>query len=255
MYGNKTFKSRLMNMDFRKISNTSVDCVIFGFDQDGISVLLSERILHMYDDKYPAINDWVITGDLVLKSENLDESADRIMNTLTGVKGFYKHQFRTFGNPERIKNEKDVLWLKSSGIPQRVMSVAYYFLLPKNSVKLLRNNTKWFPVKQLPDLGFDHHEIIHRAFEDVKQKVLLEPVVFEFLEDKFTLNELQLLYESILDIEIDNRNFRRKIIGKTYIIPTNEKRKSGQSKKPANLYMFSKDIYQKTGNANSIISI
>lgn len=242
-------------MDFRMIPNISVDCVVFGFDQAGIHILLSERILNMYDDKYPIIDDWVLTGDHVLKSERLDESAVRIFKKLTGLSGVYKKQFRTFGNPERIKNQKDLLWLKSRGVNPRVMSVAYYFLIPTSKVNLQDEKTRWYPLKELPQLGFDHKEIITKAFIDLQQRVMTEPVIFEFLEDRFTLNELQLAYESVLDIEIDNRNFRKKAISKTYIVPLDEKRVGGGSKKPANLYMFSKDIYEKTGNKNYIINI
>jgi hypothetical protein len=241
-------------MDFRKISNISVDCVAFGLDQEGIQILLSKRKLHMYDDKYPVIDDWVLTGDHVFKSERLDESASRIFNGLTGLDEVYKKQFRTFGNPKRIKNDKDLLWLKSKGIKPRVMSVAYYFLLPTAKVQLRDENTKWYPIKNLPQLGFDHKEIITLAYADLKQRVLNEPIIFEFLTDKFTLNELQFAYESVLEIEIDNRNFRKKVMGKIYIVQLDEKR-IGDSKKPANLYMFSKDIYEKTTSKNHIINI
>ena len=241
-------------MDFRKISNISVDCVVFGFDNVNINILLSKRKLEMHDLKYPDIDDWVLTGDHVFKSERLDESATRIFKELTGLDDVYKKQFRTFGNPERIKNEKDSLWLKSSGVDPRVMSVAYYFLLPTQMVDLRNENTKWFPIHEIPQLGFDHHEIIVSALEDLKQKVMSDPVIFEFLPDKFTLNELQLAYESVLDIEIDNRNFRKKAISKTYIVPLEEKR-VGISKKPARLFMFSKDIYEKTSSRNHIINI
>lgn len=241
-------------MDFRKIPNISVDCVVFGLDQEGIHILLSKRTLQMYDEKYPVIDDWVLTGDHVFKSERLDESAMRIFTKLTGLDKVYKKQFRTFGNPERIKNEKDVLWLKSSGVNPRIMSVAYYFLLPAASVHLREKNTRWFPLKNLPRLGFDHNEIIERAHEDLRQKVMSDPVIFEFLDDKFTLNELQFAYESIFEIEIDNRNFRKKAISKTYIVQLDEKRIGG-AKKPANLYMFSRDIYEKTGTKNNVINI
>ncbi len=242
-------------MDFRKIPNISVDCVVFGFTHDGINILLSRRTLHMHDDKYPVIDDWVLTGDHVFKSEKLDESAERIFYELTEMGNIFKKQFRTFGNPERIKNEKDLLWLKSRGVNPQVMSVAYYFLLPKAKIKLTSEDARWYHIKKLPQLGFDHHEIIKRAFADLQQKVMTEPLIFELLDDKFTLNELQFAYESVLDIEIDNRNFRKKAISKTYIVPLDEKRKGGGSKKPSNLYMFSRDIYEKTGNKNYIINI
>lgn len=241
-------------MDFRKIPNISVDCVVFGFNTEGIHILLSRRTLHMHEEKYPVVDDWVITGNHVFKSEQLDESAVRIFKGLTGLEDVHNKQFRAFGNPERIKSSKDLLWVKSRDVNRRTMSVAYYFLLPVEKVRLNDSNVKWFSLKQLPQLGFDHAEIIAAAYSELQKNVMSEPIIFEFLPDKFTLNELQLAYESVLDIEIDNRNFRKKAISKTYIVQLDEK-KVGGSKKPANLYMFSKDIYEKTSNKNHIINI
>lgn len=241
-------------MDFRKVPNISVDCVVFGFDSFNINILLSRRYLHMYDDKYPEIDDWILTGNHVFKSETLDQSADRIFKDATGLDNAYKKQFRTFGNPNRIKNEKDLLWVKSKEVNPHTMSVAYYFLLPTEGVGMLNKNTKWFPVKELPALGFDHRQIVDAACHQLKEKVISEPVIFELLPEKFTLNELQQAYEAVLDIEIDNRNFRKKAISKTYIVPLDEKRVGG-SKKPASLFMFSRDIYNRTGHKEHLITI
>lgn len=241
-------------MDFRKISNISVDCVILGFNTVNIDILLSQRKLHMFDEKYPDIDDWILTGSPVFKSEKLDDAAIRIFKELTGLDDAYKKQFRTFGNPKRIKNDKDLLWLKSQGVNPHTMSVAYYFLLPTERMTLKSENTQWFPLKDLPLLGFDHKHIIDHACTDLKQKALVQPLIFELLPDKFTLNELQLAYKSVLDIEIDNRNFRKKAISKTYIVPLDEKR-TGASKRPASLYMFSRDIYDRTSKQTHLISI
>lgn len=241
-------------MDFRKISNISVDCVILGFDTVRINILLRRRNLQMFDEKHPLINDWILTGDHVLKSETLDESALRIFKGVTDLEDVYKKQFRTFGNPSRIKSDKDLLWVNSMGVNQQTMSVAYYFLLPAGRISLQDKNTSWFHIKDLPSLGFDHKQIINKALADLKQKVMTEPLIFELLPDKFTLNELQSAYEAILDLEIDNRNFRKKAINKTYIVPLDEKR-VGASKKPAKLYMFSRDIYKRTGDQHHIINI
>ena len=109
-------------------------------------------------------------------------------------------------------------------------------------------------INDLPDLGFDHHQIIVEAYEDLKTKCLQEPIIFELLPDKFTINDVQDAYQSILGIEIDNRNFRRKLINKKYIVSLDEKQ-VGVSKKPAQLYMFSKDIYNKMFQKNYLISI
>jgi len=241
-------------MDFRKISNISVDCVVLGFDGNEINILLSKRTLHMHDEQYPTVDDWILTGNHIYKSERLDEAAARIFKGLTGLEEVYLKQFRTFGNPERIKNNKDLLWVKSRGTDPRTLSVAYYFLLPSSQIELKDKQTQWFSINKLPQLGFDHKEIITQAYSDLKQKVMSEPIIFEFLEDKFTLNDLQLIYEAILDIKIDNRNFRKKAIGKAYIVPLDEKR-IGTSKKPAKLYMFSRDIYDKTSDKHNMINI
>ncbi len=241
-------------MDFRKFSNISVDCVIFSLDNSRLNVLLMKRKLFMHDNKHPIIDDWVLTGQHVFKSERLDEAATRILRELTKINSAYKKQFRTFGNPERIKNDKDLLWVQSRGTNPRTISVGYYILLPEQRVVQQSEEFEWFPVNKLPDMGFDHEEIIKKAYQELQQKIMLEPIIFELLPDKFTLNELQIAYEAILNIEIDNRNFRRKAIGKKYIVPLDEKR-VGASKKPANLYMFSKDVYNKTAYQNHIINI
>lgn len=241
-------------MDFREIANISVDCVIFGFNSKGISILLSKRKLHMFERKLPIIDDWVLPGQHILKSESPDESASRIFKNLTGRDECFKKQFCAFGNPDRINNEKDLFWIKSQDVNPRTISVAYYFLLPTYQVSPDNDVTTWFPIKELPQLGFDHNEIISRAFIDLQQEVMNEPIIFEFIPDKFTLNELQTAYEAVLDTKIDNRNFRKKALSKTYIIPLAEKR-IGVSKKPANLHMFSRDIYDKTIKKNRIINI
>lgn len=240
-------------MDFRKISNISVDCVVFGLNSNGINVLLKRRMLCMHDDKYPVIDDWVLAGEHILKSERLDEAAERIFKDYTGLNAVYKKQFRTFGHPERIRSRKDLLWLKSSGFHSRIVSTAYYFLLPADKVKTINKNRQWFPIDELPELGFDHHQIIERAYDDLKDETVIQPLIFEFLHDKFTLNELQFAYESLYDIEIDNRNFRKKAVGKAYVIPLNEKRMLANAKKPAKLFMFSKDVYEKTNTDKNII--
>ena len=138
----------------------------------------------------------------------------------------------------------------------RTITVAYYFLLKTEEVDIKDNQyqANWFPVRDLPNLGFDHKQIIMEALEDLKIKCLSEPIIFELLPDKFTINEVQDVYQSILNIELDNRNFRRKLISKEYIIALNEKQ-VGISKKPSQLYMFSKDIYMKLFQKNYLINI
>lgn len=239
-------------MDFRKVSNISVDCVIIGLGSNGINILLTQRQLKMYDNVNPIIDDWVLVGDQVLNSEKLDVAANRIFNEQTDYKRAYKIQFRTFGGPDRINNEKDILWLKSRGLKHRIISIAYYFMVPLSQVKLKKENAKWFALNELPKLGFDHTKIIKLAMEDIRLKAVTKPIIFELLEDKFTLNDLHFVYQSLLGIEIDNRNFRKKAISKTYIVPLEEKRVVNTAKKPAKLYMFSKDIYKKLKDTDQV---
>ncbi|MBA6316039.1 NUDIX hydrolase [Cellulophaga baltica] len=241
-------------MDFRKRDNVTVDCVIFALDANGLHVLLRNRTLNLYDDKFLEINDWVITGYYVFKSKTLEESADLIFKEITGVSNADKIQFRTYGNPSRIKSEKDLLWIRSRGVQAQTMAIGYYYALPLDVVSLKHDGFKWFKYQSLPELGFDHQKIVADAYEDLKKKIMTEPIIFNFLPVKFTLNDLQFAYESILDIKIDNRNFRKKSLGKPYIVPLNEKRK-GVSKKPSKLYVFSKDVYNTVKEKDYIISV
>ncbi|MBU2938556.1 NUDIX domain-containing protein [Lacinutrix sp. C3R15] len=245
-------------MEPEKILNISVDCVVFGYDINtkSLNVLLINRFLESEDKKEVLVNDYVLTGYHVYKNETLDETATRVLKELTGLTNQYKKQFKAFGNPDRLMNPKDIIWIKNEAFNLRTTTIAYYFLLKTEDVDLKnnKNKAKWFPVNNLPEVGFDHEQIILEAYEDLKVKCLSKPIIFKLLPDKFTINDVQDLYQSILGIEIDNRNFRRKLINKKYIIALDEKQ-VGVSKKPAQLYMFSKDIYDKMFQKNYLISI
>jgi hypothetical protein len=153
-------------------------------------------------------------------------------------------------------NEKDRIWAQNEHFNERTITIAYYFLLQTQEVNLEdpKHKVRWYPVKDLPTLGFDHKAIINEAYADLKEKSMYKPIIFELLPDKFTIKELQDTYEAILGIEIDNRNFRRKLITKKFIIKLDEKQ-VGISKKPSNLFMFSKDVYQKVYKENYLINI
>ncbi|MCK0156801.1 NUDIX hydrolase [Cellulophaga sp. F20128] len=245
-------------MKVEKIPNLSVDCVVFGYDTTtkSLNVLVMKRYLESDTGGEVLVDDYVLTGYHVYEKETLDASATRVLKELTGLTNQYKKQFKAFGDPDRLTGAKDLPWIKKEGFDARTITIAYYFLLKTEDVDLKNNSIqkKWFPVKDLPELGFDHKQIILEAYEDLKIKCLAEPVIFELLPDKFTINEVQDLYQSILGIEFDNRNFRRKVINKKYIIAIDEKQ-VGVSKKPSQLYMFSKDIYKKMFQKNYLISI
>lgn len=245
-------------MPLSRISNVSVDCVVFGYDMitKSLNVLLIKRYLKSKNGAGVLVDDYVLTGYHMYKNETLDDTASRVLKELTGLTNLYKKQFKAFGDPNRLMNEKDLIWIKHEKFNQRTITVAYYFLLKTEEVDVQTNkyHPKWFPINALPELGFDHKHIILEAYEDLKDKCLKEPLIFELLPDKFTINEAQDLYQSILGIEIDNRNFRRKLINKKYIVALDEKQ-IGISKKPSRLYMFSKDVYEKKYKNNYVINI
>ncbi|WP_299099935.1 NUDIX domain-containing protein [uncultured Winogradskyella sp.] len=243
-------------MEFEKILNISVDCVVFGYDlkTKSLNVLLIKRYLESKNEIL--VDDYVLTGYHVYQHETLDETATRVLKELTGLTNQYKKQFKAFGSPDRLMGDKDLVWIKNEEFNLRTITIAYYFLLKTEDVDLNKNKyrAKWFPINDLPELGFDHKNIILEAYEDLKVKCLSEPIIFKLLPDKFTINEVQDLYQSILGIDIDNRNFRRKLINKKYIIALDEKQ-VGISKKPSQLYMFSVDIYDKMFQKNYLISM
>ncbi|MBT2162675.1 NUDIX hydrolase [Zobellia barbeyronii] len=245
-------------MELEVISNISVDCVVFGYDTNkkSLNVLLIKRYLESEIGSDILVDDYVLTGYHVYEHETLDEASTRVLKELTGLTDLYKKQFKAFGSPSRLMSETDQIWIKNKKFSSRTFTIAYYFLLKTEDVGVgsKRYEAKWFPIRELPKLGFDHEKIIMEAYEDLKIKCLSEPITFELLPVKFTINDVQDLYESILGIEIDNRNFRRKLINKKYIIALDEKQ-VGVSKKPAQLYMFSKDIYEKMFTKNYLISI
>lgn len=245
-------------MKFEKITNLSVDCVVFGYDttSKSLNILLMKRYLESDNESNVLVDDHVLTGYHMLKKETLDDTATRVLKELTGLTHQYKKQFKAFGDPDRLTGKKDKIWIKHEGFNLRTITVAYYFLLKTEDVDIKNNKyqKEWFPINKLPEIGFDHEKIILEAYEDLKIKCLAEPVIFELLPDKFTINEVHEVYQSVLDIDIDNRNFRRKLINKKYIIPLDEKQ-IGVSKKPAQLYMFSKDIYKKMFQKNYLINI
>lgn len=240
------------------IPNISVDCVVFGFDVNAksLNVLLQERYLESEESHITLVNDYVLTGYHTLENETIDDTASRVLRELTGLDNLYKKQFKVFGDPNRLMNEKDIIWAKNENFNQRTITIAYYFLVKTNEVNLEKNKHKpqWFPINNLPELGFDHRTIINEAYADLKAKSLYQPIIFELLPDKFTIKDLQDVYECILGVEIDNRNFRRKLLTKKYLIELDEKQ-VGVSKKPSKLFMFSKDIYQKIYKESYLISI
>ncbi len=234
--------------DIRFNPNVSVDCVIFGFDGERLKVLLIDRgqVLNEVDQSNKV---YALPGNLIREDENLDEAAGRVLNELTGLNSIFLEQFGSFGDPDRLQKEHDLAWLKSirAEPDARVITVAYYSLIRADQYEIhasgFAKEAYWYDIENLPKLGFDHLEIIEGALRELKFKSKYQPIGFELLPEKFTLGQLQKLYEAILNTELDKRNFRRKILKMSFLVPLKEKQQ-GVPHKPARYYMFDKDKYQ-----------
>lgn len=223
--------------------HVSVDCVIFGFDSNKLKVLLIEREKAGIENS--SSHKLKLPGNLILENENLDDSAYRTLKELTGLDNIFLKQFQVFGDPNRLSPEEDLNWLRiTSQTPvSRVVTIAYYSLI-KLQESNLTEKTIWHPVNDLPELVFDHNRIVKMALEALQREIRSEPVCFELLPKKFTIRQMQNLYEAILGEEMDNRNFRKKIMPLKFLVLLDEKEK-GVSHKPAQLYKFDRKLYAK----------
>ncbi len=237
-----------MNASGRNINPTiSVDCVIFGFSADQLKVLLIERTYR--DPSGRLIRDHKLPGDFISINEDLDRAASRTLEELTGLKNIFLTQFAVFGKPDRISKEEDMRWLLDTTGQEirRVVTAAYYSLISigeTNTDFAIKNSASWIDVKQVPRLAFDHADIIAEGLKHLQLSLRNEPIGFELLPDKFTIRELQTLYEVILDCSLDNRNFRKKILKSRYLVQLDEKQR-GVAHKPAHFYRFDRHTYEK----------
>lgn len=207
----------------------TVDCVVFGFDEGELKVLLIRRALD------PFKGWWALPGGFVRVDETLDEAARRELQEEAGLRGVFLEQLYTFSAIERDPRE-------------RVISVAYYAL-----VKLASHDTRaatdaadarWFPISKVPRLAFDHADILATALTRLKGKVRYQPIGFELLPSKFTLSQLQHLYEAVLAVPLDKRNFRKKVLGFGLLVPLEETQMTGRHR-PAQLFRFDKHKCEK----------
>jgi 8-oxo-dGTP diphosphatase len=212
-------------------SAVSIDCVLFGFDNGELKILLIER------NEEPFKDWWALPGNLVGENESVDQSASRILHELTGLSDIYMEQYYTFGEVDRH--------------PQgRVITVAYYAMLRLGGDKALKPLTsyakkaQWINVNELPKLAFDHQHIFDKGLEKIKRRIKHLPIAFELLQEKFTLTQVQNVYELILGKKLDKRNFRKKILSFGVLKELNEKQK-GVSFRAATLYKFDKRKYAK----------
>ncbi len=223
--------------------HVSVDCVVFGFDSGKLKVLLIER--EKTDNEISTSHKLKLPGSLIIENEDLDNSAYRTLKELTGLENIYLNQFHVFGSPDRLSNEEDLRWLQVTSNTQvdRVVTIAYYSL-----IKLQDSNstdrTIWHAVDDLPELVFDHNQIVTKALEVLRKEIRNEPLCFELLPKKFTIRQMQDIYEAILGVKMDNRNFRKKIMPLKFLILLNEKEK-GVNHKPAQLYKFDRKLHER----------
>jgi hypothetical protein len=240
-----------MGITQKILTNISVDCVIFGFDFEKLNVVLVER---EYDDPVSGeiiIRDFSLAGYHIFEGEDLDKAAYRILKDRTGLENLYLEQFAAFGNTDRLTKKKDQLWLKlaDKGLADRVITIGYFALIDSTKVQLFCNErkTQWFPVAEAltMDLAFDHQKILQYALETLRNKVRTEPLAFELLPERFTLTQLQKLFEAITGNTIDKRNFRKKKKEMPFIVELKEKQ-DGVAHRPARLFHFDREIFYKT---------
>lgn len=192
------------HIDYFNIA-VSVDCVIFGYDDDQIKILLIKSDLKEFEGM------WSLLGDLVRPDEDLDEAPYRVLEKRTGLSDVYLEQVQTFGNIGR----------HPSG---RVITTAYYSLvnIKNHKLRLTDNELHWHSLTKIGQLAFDHKLIIDTCLQRLREKVMEHPVIFNLLPEKFSLRKLQDLYEAILDFKLDRRNFRKRITLKNWLVDLNE---------------------------------
>jgi len=228
------------------LRSISIDCIIFGFHQNELKVLL----LHA---KYAGL--WALPGGFVLKEEHMDAAAERILKQRTGLNNIYLQQFHVFSKPERSTKEINKQFLKNidleieeSWMFDRFVTVGYSALVDFSKVKpiadVFSSDCKWFNIDALPELLLDHSEILNRALQNLQMNLNYHPIGYNLLPEKFTMPELQILYETILNKKLDRRNFQRKIVGTNILVKLDETKK-GVAHKAPNYYKFDLKNYKK----------
>lgn len=222
--------------------NVSVDCAVFGFDNERLNVLLIEQKM---SDKEKV--QFALPGDLILDNESLDEAASRVLKEITGLSGIFLRQFKSFGDPHRVNDIKDLEFLNSyrSNPQARVITVAYLALVKMDDFQpeasSFAERVFWQEVHSVPSLAFDHNKILSQALDRLRDDFVNHRTGFELLPELFTLGQIQKLYEIILDRELDKRNFRKKILKEKLVKATNQKQ-TGVLHKPAVLYTLNHEM-------------
>ena len=224
--------SENINTNLSKISPKhklalSVDCVILGYDEESLKVLLIDCNTSPFEGYHSLL------GELINQDETLNEAAHRVLEYWTGQESLYLEEVKTFSNIGRHPLE-------------RVVTVAYYSLVEISKFEIVdahQTNLKWVDVKDVQELAFDHNEILDECLGKLRRRLRERPIGFNLLPEKFSLNQLQNLYEIILGIELDKRNFRRKIKGLDILVDLQENQQD-VAHRPAKLFSFDHEKYE-----------
>lgn len=211
------------------IKNVSIDCVIFGFEKSIMEVLLIKRA------RQPNKGKWALPGGFIKKKELVEDAAHRILEASTGVKNIYLEEIAVFDRVDRFPTH-------------RVFTIGHFALISPEQYQLTTGKdsteVRWFKMNELPELPFDHENILNVALTKLRSRVRYRPIGFELLPEKFTLPKLQNLYETILDKKLDKRNFRKKILNMNLLKSLKEKDKNNK-RRAAFLYKFDKNSYNR----------
>ena len=212
------------------IGSVSVDCVVLGFESQTLNILLIKRLIESQEGV------WALPGGFIRLDEHLAEAPKRILEEMSNVKDIYLEQVGAFGEIERFP-------------PSRAITVGYYALVDPSQYELYSFKSealeaRWFPLSKKPRLPYDHDEIVDTSLKKLKRKLRYEPIGFELLPKKFSLRQIQNLYEAILGVDLDNRNFRRKLLTMGLLNQLNEKQEDVAHRK-AILYSFDPDKYRR----------
>jgi ADP-ribose pyrophosphatase YjhB (NUDIX family) len=216
----------------------AVDCIIFGFDNEDLKVLLVKREFE------PEKGKWSLIGGFLKKYETLNNAAKRILHRLTGMDNIYMEQLYTWSEVDRDPAE-------------RTISTSYYAIInieDHNEKLIEHHNAKWFSLSKAPDLIFDHNEMLTKAIMRLRRRTSISPIGFGLLPEKFTMRQLQKLYESILDKKIDKRNFVNKIKSMDILIKLDEKDMTS-STKGSYLYIFDQEKYDDKQSNNFYLKL
>lgn len=225
--------------DVNIFERLSVDCVIFGFEDAKLKVLLIKRNIE------PCYGEWALPGGFIKLDESIEDASKRVLKERTGVKDLYMEQLGAFGDIERFPG-------------RRVITIVYYAFVKPGKYKINpgpdADAANWFPLDKLEELPFDHQKIIKSSLARLRRQVKYKPIGFNLLPDKFPLLKLQELYEAIYGINFDKPNFRRKIMKMNLLIPLNEKQ-TGVPHRSARLFKFDKTRYDSLAEKGFIFEI